>query len=275
MRKFLSVLLLCTLLLALTTSLTGCKGIVTEGKMKSMVEKALEEKYKEEFKCTAVLSRNINESYNCVCYPVNNEKLKFEARIYTDGVLGGDYYPKSIASAELSEAFDNALGDALGRHLTYAYTAGSIDDDETARIIRNGDFSLEYFLKHWREVFSDQGNLYRVHYTVCVDTSDLSGSFEGEWEAISNALNEVHELGLKYGSDLSFWISLYFTPPKIYKECENYLSRNAEIRSSFEDKILGRYHTEYNRLIEFFVVYPENSFSPNKEEYIKLRKDIE
>ena len=274
MRKFLSMLLLCTFLLALTASLTGCKGIVTEGKMKSMVEKALEEKYKEEFKCTAVLSRNINESYNCVCYPVNNEKLKFEARIYTDGVLGGDYYPKSIASAELSEAFDNALGDALGRHLTYAYTAGSIDDDETARKIADGEFSLEFYLSHNREIFESNGNSYYMYSTICVDTSDLSGSYEEEWEAISNALNQVHELGLKYGSDLHFWINLYFTPPKIYKECEEYLSRNAEIRSGFEAKIQG-YPQKYNRLIEFTVYDSKNIFSPTKEEYIELRKEID
>lgn len=274
MKKFVSALLLCTFLLALTTSLTGCKGITTEGQLKSMVEKALEEKYKEEFKCTAVLSRNINESYNCVCYPVNNEKLKFEARIYTDGVLGGDYYPKSIASAELSEAFDNALGDALGRHLTYAYTAGSIDDDETARKIADGEFSLEFYLSHDREVFESNGNSYYMYSTICVDTSDLSGSYEEEWEAISNALNQVHELGLKYGSDLYFSINLYFTPPEIYKECEKYLSRNAEIRSSFKDKIEGN-PQKYNRLIHFGANASKNRFSPTKEEYIELRKEID
>ena len=274
MRKFLSILLLCTFLLALTTSLTGCKGITTEGQLKSMVEKALEEKYKEEFKCTAVLSRNINESYNCVCYPVNNEKLKFEARIYTDGVLGGDYYPKSIASAELSEAFDNALGDALGRHLTYAYTAGGLDDDETARKIANGEFSLEFYLSHFREVYESKGNSYDMYSTICVDTSDLFVSYEEEWEAIVNALNKVHELGLKYGSDISFSINLYFTPPEIYKECEEYLSRNAEIRSGFKEKIEG-FPQKYNRRIHFGADISENRISPTKEEYVELRKEVD
>ena len=248
--------------------------MVTERQLKSMVEKALEEKYKEEFKCTAVLNRNINESYNCVCYPVNNEKLKFEARIYTDGLLGGDYYPKSIASAELSKEFDNALGDALGKHLTYAYTAGSIDD-ETARKIADGEFSLEFYLSHHRKVFESNGNSYYMYSTICVDTSNLSGSYEEEWEAISNALNQVHELGLKYGSDLYFSINLYFTPSKIYKECENYLSQYAEIRSDFKEKIEGYPQQKYNRQIHIGADFSENIISPTKKEYVELRKEID
>lgn len=275
MKKFLSILLSGALLVTLAISLTGCKGMVTERQMKNMVENALEEKYNEKFECSAILNQNPNGSYNCICYPVNNEKLKFEALIYTDGLLGGDYYPMSIASSKLSEALDNALGNALVKHLTYAYTAGGPDDDEIALIIANGKFSLEYFLKHWREVFPGQGNKYRVYYTICVDTSDLVGSFEDEWEAISNALNEVYELGLKYSSNFTFGIDLYFTPPEIYNECELYLSRNAEIRTSFKDKILGKYQTEYNRLIRFSVVYSNNKFSPTKEEYVKLRKEID
>lgn len=273
MRKFLSALLLCTFLLALTTSLTGCKGIVTEGKMKSMVEKALEEKYKEEFKCTAVLSRNINESYNCVCYPVNNEKLKFEARIYTDGVLGGDYYPKSIASAELSKEFDNALGDALGRHLTYAYTAGG-PDDETAQKIRDREFSLEFFLNRSRERYKSEGNTYSVCYSICIDTSDLSISYAGEWEAISNALNKVYELGLEYGSDFYFTADVYFVPNKIYGKCLEYFEKNAEIYSGLEAIIEG-YPKEHNRRIQFRINNTQNILFPTKEEYIDLRKEVD
>lgn len=194
--------------------------------------------------------------------------------MFTDGRLRSDHYPTSIASAELSEAFDDALGNTIGKHLTYAYTNLGPDDDEIARIIANGEFSLEYFLKHSREVFPDEGNVYRVHYTMCVDTSDSVGSFDDEWEAISNALNEVHELGLKCGSELTFWISLYFTPPDIYKKCENYISNNAELRSGFKANIVG-FPQEYNRLIDFSVVYHNNKFSPSKEEYIELRKEID
>lgn len=274
MKKFLSLLLMCVFLSILAVSLTGCEGMVTEGQMKTMVEKALKEKYNEEFECSAVLNRNPNGSYNCVCYPVKNEKLKFEARVYTDGELGGDYYPKSIASAELSETFDNALGNALGKHLTYAYSSLGPDDDETVKKIADGEFSLEFYLNHYGEVYKSEENSYRVYYRICVDTSDLIVSYGEEWEAISNALNEVHELGLQYGSDLYFWINLYFTPPEIYRKCEKYLSQNAEIRSGFEEIIEG-FPQEYNRLIEFIVVDSKNKFSPTKEEYIELRKEID
>ncbi len=274
MKKFFSILLSSAFLFTLAICLTGCKGRVTERQLKNMVEKALEEKYSEEFECSAILNQNPNGSYNCVCYPVSNEKLKFEARIYTDGRFGGDYYPKSIASAELSEAFDNALGNSIGKHLTYAYTAGGPDDDETAQRIASREFSLEFFLKRYQDCYNMEGSKYSIYYTVCVDTSDLVGSFDDEWEAISKALNEVHELGLKYGSDFTFWIDLYFTPPEIYKKCENYLSHNAQLRSGFEANIVG-FPQEYNRLIEFAVVYSKNRFSPTKEEYVELRKEID
>lgn len=275
MKRFLSLLLAGTLLVTLAICLTGCEGMVTERQMKTMVEQGLEEKYKEKFKCISVLDQNPNGSYNCVCYPTNNEKLKFEARVYTDGKMGVDYYPTSIASAELSDVFDNALGNALGKHFTYAYTAGGPDDDEITQKIADGEFSLEFYLKHHMEVYDDEGNSYYMYFTVCVDTSDLSVSYEEEWEAISNAFNEVYELGLKYCSDIYFSMNLYFTPPDVYKECEKYLSQNAEIRTGFKNKILGKYQTEFNRLIHFAVIASENQFSPTKEEYINLRKEID
>lgn len=272
MKKFLSILLLCAFLCTLSICLTGCKGMVTEKQLKSMTEKALKEKYGEEFECSAILDKNLNGSYNCVCYPLSNEKLKFEARMYKDGLLGGDYYPTSIASAELSEALDNALGNALGKHLTYAYTAGGPDDDETAQKIADGEFSLEFYLSHSREVYEE--NTYDMYSTICVDTSDLFVSYEEEWEAIVNALSKVHELGLKYGSDIGFSINLYFAPPEIYKECEEYLSRNAEIRSGFKQKIEGS-SQEYNRRIHIGADFSESKILPTKEEYVKLRKEID
>lgn len=254
--------------------LTGCEGVVTERQLKSMTEKALEEKYGEEFKCIAVLDRNPNDSYNCVCYPVKNEKLKFEARIYKEGKLGGDYYPKSIASAELSEAFDIALGNVLGRHFTYAYTSLGPDDNETTEKIANKDFSLEFYLSHYREVYESKGNSYDMYFTICIDTSDLFISYEEEWNAITNAFAKVHELGLKYGSNIGFSLNIYFTPPEIYKECEGYLSRNAELRSGFKAMIEG-YPQEYNRRVHFGADILKNRISPTKEEYVELRKEID
>ncbi len=146
MRKFLLALLLCAFLLALTTSLTGCKGMVTEGKMKSMIEKALEEKYNEEFECIRILpNQNPSGSYDCVCCPINNKELKFEARMHTNGQYDGDHYPTSIAARELSILFDDTLGDIWGEHFTYAYSSLGIDDDETTQKISSGGFTLEFF----------------------------------------------------------------------------------------------------------------------------------
>lgn len=54
MKKFLSILLSGAFLAALAICLTGCEGMVTERQMKTMVEKALKEKYGEEFECIQV-----------------------------------------------------------------------------------------------------------------------------------------------------------------------------------------------------------------------------
>lgn len=272
MRKFLSALLLCTFLLALTTSLTGCKGIVTEGKMRSMVEKALEEKYKEEFKCISILpNKNFSGSYTGVCYPVDDRELMFESRIYTDGRWDLDYYPTSIAARELSKLFDDAVGDILGTHFTYSYTNRGIHDDETAQRIINNEFTLEYYLKHSNEVNSE--NSMQVNYRICVDTSDINASYSEEWDSILNALNSVHEIGLASDTDLYFRLWVYFVPPNIYKDCIKYFDKNAQVRSGL-DEIAEGFPPEYNRIIQFDV--GSETWTPlTKEEYIELRKEID
>lgn len=273
MKKIFSILLSGAFLLTLAICLTGCKGIVTEGQMKSMVEKTLEEKYKEEFKCISILpNKNFSGSYTGVCYPMNDKELMFEAGIYTDGSPDGDYYPTSIAARELSKMFDEALCNGLGKHFTYAYTSLGVHDNETAQKIINDKFTLDYFLKHNNEVYN-RNNLMQVNFNIIVDASNASNSYEEEWDAILNALDSVHEIGLASGIDLYFRLWIYFVPTNVYTQCLGYFERNAEVRSGL-DEIAEGFPSKYNRIIHFDV--GSETWTPlTKEEYIELRKEID
>lgn len=274
MKKILSILLSCAFLATLAICLTGCKGMVTEKQLKSMTEKALKEKYGEEFECIQVFGHNQSGSANAICYPVNDKTLMFDATIYSDGTLGYDCYPNSIAARYLSKAFDDALGDVWERHFTYCYRrSGIIDDEETARKIIDGDFTLEYYFNHVNETYTSD-NLILAYYTICVDSSKTNASYDEEWDAISNALNSVHELGLSHGAELYFTMNVYFVPSDLYDDCMKYFNDNAEVRSNFKEMIEGYPKREHHRQIVFNINGTKNSFSPTKEEYVELRKEI-
>ncbi len=130
------------------------------------------------------------------------------------------------------------------------------------------------FFNHSREVYKSNDNSYYIYYRVCVDTSKINGSFDEEWEAISNSFNKVHDIACSYGSDLYFVARIYFVPPTIYNDCIEYFEKNAQVYSGLEEIIEG-FPKKHNRLIEFSVNKAENKFSPTKDEYVKLRKEVD
>lgn len=237
--------------------------------MKSMIEKALKEKYKEEFECIRILpNQNFSGSYTGVCYPVNDRELMFESRMYADGRYDLDYYPTSIVARELSKLFDDALGNIWEEHFTYAYTNRGIHDNETTQKIINNEFTLNYYLKHSNEV---NNNSMQVNYRICIDTSNINVSYSEEWDSILNALNSVHEIGLDGDMDLYFRLWIYFVPTDVYTQCLEYFERNAQVRSL--EEIVEGYPPEYNRIIHFDV--GSKTWNPlTKVEYIELRKEI-
>lgn len=270
MKRFLSLLLAGAILVIFTMNLTGC-DIVTERQMRYMAEKALEEKYNEEFECSAVLNKSQNGSYTCVCYPKNNSELKFEAAIYDDGYLFWDHYPTSIAAIELSKVLDTALGNGLGDHFTYAYSNTGVHDIEIAQKISDNEFTLDYFLRHGNEVYH-HNNTTQVNYTIIVDVSTADNSYEDEWDTILNALDSVHKLGLESDIDLYFRLWIYFVPTDVYTQCLGYFESNAQIRSGLETIAEG-FPPEHKRIIHFDVGV--KTWDPiTKEQYVEQRREI-
>lgn len=85
MRKFLSALLLCTFLLALTTSLTGCKmfsywGGMTRNQCEKYVTEQLKEKYNEEFIVVKFIKTGSGELKG-ICAPKRDESLLFDIEL--------------------------------------------------------------------------------------------------------------------------------------------------------------------------------------------------
>ena len=273
MKKFLSILLAGAFLLALTMSLTGCKGVVTKNKLKSMIEDGLKEKYNEEFECIDILpNQNVSGSYTGVCYPTNDKELMFEASVYTDGFSDGDYYPASIAARELSRTFDYALGDIWSNHFTYAYSSRGIHDDETAQKIINNEFTLDYFIQRSGNETENEKSM-QVTYKIFVDTTNSSVSYGDEWDAILKALDYVHEVGLASNTDLYFRLWICFVPTDIYNKCIKYFEKNATVRSNLED-IVTESNAKNQRIINFDV--GSQVWTPlTKEEYIKLREEVD
>lgn len=276
MRKFLSVLLLCTFLLALTTSLTGCKGIVTVGQMKTAVEKALQEKYKEEFVCTRIIpGRNLSGSYSVECYPIKNRDLMFRAQFHPDNMeMGVDYYPNAIAALEFSQMFDSNIGEALGSHFISCYHSLGTYDDDTTQAIIDGKFTLElYMSKRYSYNYPDGiGHKLREGFLICIDSSTLNASYDEEWDAIMNALESIRQRGLDNGTDLCFRIWLFFVPENEYNIGLKYSESNIVSISYLKDLAVGEEY-KFNRVIHFDVGLDTNPIT--KDEYVKLRKEID
>ncbi|MBD5112647.1 MAG: hypothetical protein HDT42_09000 [Ruminococcaceae bacterium] len=276
MKKFLSALLLCTFLLALTTSLTGCKGVTTESKLKSMVEKALEEKYKEEFVCTRIIpGRNPGGSYTTECYPVKNSDLLFDAQFHPDNMkMGVDYYPNAIAALEFSQMFDSYIGDMLGTHFISCYHSLGTYDDDTTQAIIDGKFTLELYMSKRYSYNYPDGINHKLEegFLICIDSSTLNASYDDEWDAIMNALECIRQRGLNNNTDLCFRIWLFFVPHDTYNTGLKYSKSNIVGISYLEDLAAGGEY-KFNRIIHFDVGLDIDPIT--EDEYVKLRKEVD
>lgn len=276
MKKFLSLLLACALLVTLTMSLTGCEGMVTEKQIKSSVETALQNKYKEEFVCTRIIpGENINGSYSTECYAVKDRELMFEAQILPKNMkLSFEFYPNALAAQEFSQMFDSGIGDVLGTHFTSSYQSLGIYDDDTTRAIVDGTFTLEtYMTTRYNYNFGDDKNQkLEEGFGICIDASTLNASYDEEWDAIMNALESIRKRGINNGTDLCFRLWLFFVPHDVYEVGLEYSKLNMVGLSYLEDLAAGEEY-KFNRVIHFDVGLDVDPMT--KEEYVKLRREVD
>ena len=106
---------------------------------------------------------------------------------------------------------------------------------------------------------------------MLVDSSELHGSYEEEWDAFEAAKKKIVDTIAKNGIELTVQIHLYFSPPDMYDKC-------LELLSSYEEGALGelwKYLSDY--VHEDGVKYHRTMelYSYTRDEYIEKRADID
>lgn len=278
MKKFLSRLIAGVVLAALAVCLTGCKGIVTERRLKSELEDALQEKYKEEFVCASIQpGKNVDGSYSGECYPVKDSELMFEARILTKDMTSRiDHYPTSIAAKEFAQMFDDKIGDTLGTHFTSCYESLGIYDEEEIQAVIDGTYSLEqYMTKRYSSNNYLDGVDHKLEkcFLILIDSSTLIDPlYDVEWDAINAALENIRKRGIDNGTDLCFRVWLYFVPHDTYVKGMEYKKTHL-IGSTYLKGLAAGEERKFNRIIHFDVGLDIDPIT--KDEYLELRKNVD
>lgn len=200
--------------------LTGRIGGERRDPDKERFETLLRERYGEEFVCLEWQGSGVFEKpirLSGICAPVRDTTLRFRADIEIDSETRlSDSYPYALANRQFSEEITEKLGSIWidfgikSNILTYE----DPDRNESILKIRDGSFD-------WRRYF-EQSPIF-IECIVLIDSSSASSSYEEEWNALQEILEEYNEEFNKFslaGTDdtpgLSFY--LYFAPGDVYAE---------------------------------------------------------
>ena len=256
------------------TTLSGC---TTETSVKNMIEEALEKRYGEEFVCHDTWYDNdgayYTTSYYGLCSPKDSPDILFEVLIDDEGNLWQDEYPSSIASNFLCTEIDNIMGTRIEHHYTYCRNYYEPNGETVAKRIKNGNFTLEYFMKDYINTF--KSNKLSLYYSICVDITQAADiSYGNEYDVIIDTIKHIYGIGQQFGMDLQISVKFFFVPTDIYQNCVNYFQENANINSNFYDLIeKNAPYGEPKCMIKFLL--KDNEELITQEEYIKLRKEID
>ena len=268
-------ILIITCLFAMT-ALSGC-SIIAKQNEKSLIEDALQKRYGEEFVCMRTWNNDADgyysHSFYGLCHPKDDDGLLFEVLSGSDGTLLIDEYASTLASRIFRDEFDERIGDSLGTHYTYCRNYYDPNGDAVAKRIKNGNFTLEYFMNDYINTF--KSNKLSLYYSICMDitkTADIS--YENEYDVIIDTIKHIHRMGQQLGMDLQISIKFYFVPTEIYQNCVNYFQENANINSLFYDLIeKNAPYGEPKCMIKFLL--KDNKELITQEEYIEIRKEID
>ena len=265
-------ILIITCLFAMT-ALSGC-SIIAEQNEKSLIEDALQKRYGEDFVCMRTWNNAAggyyDDSFYGLCHPKDDESLLFEILLNDDGSIRGDDYGSTIISRRFADIFDEQIGTKLGKHYTYCYNYGDLNDDVTGQMIANDEFTFEYYFNAISKTYTAD-NVLGLYFTICIDVSEQpSITYEEEYDLIVSALEYIFAIGITYNMNLKVYLDLYFVPNDIYDECLDYFGNNAR-RYAF-DNIVEGFPKQYNRKIE--IIFENNALNITKADYINLRKEL-
>lgn len=268
-------ILIITCLFAMT-SLSGC-SIIAKRNEKALIENALQERYGEEFVCMRTWNNAAggyyDDSFYGLCHPKDDESLLFEILLNGDGSIRGDDYGSTIISRRFANIFDEQIGTKLGKHYTYCYNYGDLNDDVTGQMIANDDFTFEYYFNALSKTYTAD-NILGLYFTICIDVSEQpSITYEEEYNLIVSALEHIYTIGKYYDMDLQLLVDLFFVTDGTYSKCINYINTNAQLKSDFYDLIEG-YVRYPNPQKVILLNYEEGQYSLTEHEYVAQRKKL-
>ncbi len=241
------VIALCAVVLAFAALtiliLTGKIGGERRDPDKERFETFLRERYGEEFVCLEWESSSVFKKpvlMNGICAPVRDTTLRFMADIEIgDETEFTDDYPWAVASRQLSDEFTEKFGKIWNE---FSIDSGFLiieghDSAEFVPKIREGTFNWRYYVEQ-----SISGSYFDLGVnaicTVLVDGSAATHSYEEEW-------NALHELLEEYNAELNkldrypvLSISIYFAPSKLYGECAARMKAPRSLGSGNDDYLV-------------------------------------
>ena len=245
-KKILSAITALTLILSMHS---GC-GMFTN--YKAIAEKALEDKYGEEFICYSTWDEG-GDDYFAKLAPTSDESMKFMAAITTKNKsCYYDKYIEAIVGKQVADIVYQEMDDIWSEYyVRVAINGQGLDINKT------NNLSVESYYTYFEYSEAD-----RPHIEIVInDDQNCEIDYELEYEKL---LKIAYQLPTQ---DVSYY--LYFVCNDKYSEYQKWFYDNYAIYSNgFQNR------TDYNQEIIFSTELSNYSSSLASEDYIKLRKDV-
>ena len=246
--KVMGILLLFCLLLS------GCNGnwkdyFYTEESLKQEAQRALEEKYDEEF---VILNVWVvaQTAFGATCSPKNDRDVVFDVELYKDGSgMYRDEYVQGVVDKQIQEKLQKDLQVFFGECFVQANVFYAETEFDNVSLVTMEDYA--------RAVPNGECFVY-----VIIDESEISpNTIQSEYEYFSKTL--LKEIEEKKIPELT--IHLYIVDNELMKWCKDYFKVNTEETWKFT-KAVDDFHN-------FGFGYLDGKFNKTLEEYTKLRME--
>lgn len=258
--KVMGILLLFCLLLS------GCSGnwkdyFYTEESLKREAQRALEEKYDEEFVIHDVWAVT-QSAFEAMCSPKNDMDVVFEIALFKDGTgMYQDEYMQGIVSKQLSERVQAKLQKIFGNDCyVKANFYGGLPTIEDLIELHEGKVSVQECLKNITvEEYYKIDEIPRLGLWIIVNKETLSNNEEqirAEYECLSTLFdNEPMQ---------NAGCSCHFLNKDMLDECKSYFQKN--------DRGAGGFNSIVEEEAEFGFGYNDGTINKSFEDYNEIRK---
>jgi hypothetical protein len=265
MKKFISIFLIFIFIL----NLGGCSVLksYSEEDLEQILEKALEEKYDEDF--TVLNTRKSGASLYGNAYPNENPELLFISSFRTDGTIVYDEYFGAFVNEILKNMFTPYIQDISEEYFLTYTSSFNTETDKQIELIKDRNVKFEDIFEIYDGYFEEWGEEPEISPMcyLCINTSKETKDFEEEWTILENAYKQMEK------EKLTVIIELVFVPEDMYKWAVDYLKTYSITYSDFTNTIEGYPTKKHHR--EFTLRLNPKRNPSTKEQYIEFRKGVD